>query len=60
MRNFVAEKSKTLPDNMALTAWADTSYYLKGRLDMMLKNMAYGAALVFLILALFLRQANLS
>jgi multidrug efflux pump subunit AcrB len=31
------------------------SYYLKGRLDMMVKNLVMGAALVFLTLALFLR-----
>ena len=40
---------------MQLAAWADVSYYLKGRLDMMVKNLVMGAALVFLILALFLR-----
>jgi multidrug efflux pump subunit AcrB len=38
-----------------LAAWADVTYYLKGRLDMMIKNMIYGALLVFLSLALFLR-----
>ena len=36
-------------------AWADVSYYLEGRLDMMIKNLVLGAVLVFLILALFLR-----
>jgi len=55
VKNFIAKKQETLPAGMHITSWADTSYYLKGRLDMMLKNMAYGAALVFLILALFLR-----
>ena len=55
VRNYAAEKSKTMPADIKLTAWADTAYYLKGRLDMMLKNMVFGAALVFLILALFLR-----
>jgi multidrug efflux pump subunit AcrB len=55
VKGFIAEKQETLPSGVHITAWADTSYYLKGRLDMMLKNMAFGAALVFLILALFLR-----
>ena len=55
VRNYAAQKSKTMPAGIKLTAWADTSYYLKGRLDMMLKNLVFGAALVFLILALFLR-----
>jgi len=55
VRQFVAEKNESIPSGMTLTAWADTSYYLKGRLDMMLKNMVYGAGFVFIILALFLR-----
>ncbi len=55
VKNYIAEKQETLPPGIHVATWADTSYYLKGRLDMMLKNMAYGAALVFLILALFLR-----
>jgi multidrug efflux pump subunit AcrB len=55
VRKYVAEKSKSMPEGIKVTAWADTSYYLKGRLDMMLKNLFFGAALVFLILALFLR-----
>ncbi|MCH8058289.1 MAG: efflux RND transporter permease subunit [Proteobacteria bacterium] len=55
VKKYIAKKQQTLPPGIHVTSWADTSYYLKGRLDMMLKNMAYGAALVFLILALFLR-----
>jgi multidrug efflux pump subunit AcrB len=55
VKNYIAEKQEALPPGIHVATWADTSYYLKGRLDMMLKNMAYGAALVFLILALFLR-----
>ncbi len=55
VKKYIVEKQETLPPGIHVTSWADTSYYLKGRLDMMLKNMAYGAALVFLILALFLR-----
>ncbi len=55
VKSYIATKRETLPAGIHVTPWADTSFYLKGRLDMMLKNMAYGAALVFLILALFLR-----
>lgn len=55
IRDYAARKSESMPAGIKLTAWADTSYYLKGRLDMMLKNLVFGAALVFLILALFLR-----
>jgi len=55
VHDFVEKKSAGLPDDVQIAAWADVSYYLKGRLDMMIKNMIFGAALVFLTLALFLR-----
>ena len=55
VHEFVDKRSATLPDEVQIAAWADVSYYLKGRLDMMVKNLVMGAALVFLILALFLR-----
>ena len=47
-------KRAQLPDGVTLDVWADITYYLKGRLGMMLKNLAMGALLVFIILALFL------
>ncbi len=55
VHEFVEQKTANLPDEIGVAAWADVSYYLKGRLDMMVKNLIMGAALVFLILALFLR-----
>ncbi|NNJ79120.1 MAG: efflux RND transporter permease subunit [Xanthomonadales bacterium] len=55
VQDYVDRKSANVPDQISLAAWADVSYYLKGRLDMMVKNLIMGAALVFLILALFLR-----
>ncbi len=55
VRDWVAKKQASLPEGMNIDYWADVTYYLKGRLDMMLKNLAAGAALVFLSLALFLR-----
>ena len=51
---FVASKTLQLPEDVSLTIWGDSTYYLKGRLSMMLKNLALGALLVFIILALFL------
>lgn len=53
-KRYVAERSKTLPPGVYIDTWADITYYLEGRLDMMLKNLALGALLVFLILSLFL------
>lgn len=56
VREYIEERSATLPDGVNLDIWVDRSHYLQGRLDMMLKNMFQGALLVVLILALFLRM----
>tara|TARA_R110002110_G_scaffold415561_2_gene651000 strand:+ start:233510 stop:236680 length:3171 start_codon:yes stop_codon:yes gene_type:complete len=53
-RSYVEERRATLPPGVALEVWSDITYYLEGRLGMMLKNLAMGALLVFIILALFL------
>ena len=55
MNRYVEEKQKQLPAGVQLETWVDMTYYLQGRLDMMLDNMQSGAILVFLMLALFLR-----
>ena len=55
VRDYVADKQASAPAGVALAAWADVTYYLQSRLDMMIKNMMFGALLVFLSLALFLR-----
>ncbi|MDX2417661.1 MAG: efflux RND transporter permease subunit [Xanthomonadales bacterium] len=55
VRDYVAAKKASIPSGVNLAAWADVTYYLKGRLDMMVKNLLIGALLVFLSLALFLR-----
>jgi multidrug efflux pump subunit AcrB len=55
MKKFIAEKQKVLPPNVKLETWVDMTYYLQGRLDMMLGNMVSGGLLVLLMLALFLR-----
>ncbi len=53
-RAYVEQRSASLPADVKLTIWADNTYYLQGRLDMMIKNMLLGALLVFVILTLFL------
>jgi multidrug efflux pump subunit AcrB len=55
VREYVEQKSGSLPDGVNIEVWVDRSFYLQDRLDMMIKNMAQGAVLVCLILALFLR-----
>ncbi len=55
VREYIEEKSSSLPDGVSMDMWIDRSYYLKGRLELMLRNMFQGAILVFLTLTLFLR-----
>lgn len=52
---YVNKKSLSMPDNMSLATWSDSSHYVRGRLEMMQRNMWQGALLVLLILTMFLR-----
>lgn len=53
--DYLDTKVPSMPAGISIDAWGDGTYYLKGRLEMMQKNMIAGVILVFLILALFLR-----
>jgi len=55
VKQYVEDKAAVLPPGVKLETWVDMTYYLEGRLDMMIDNMKSGAVLVFLMLALFLR-----
>jgi len=55
VKKYVEDKSAVLPAGVKLETWVDMTYYLEGRLNMMVDNMKSGAVLVFLMLALFLR-----
>ena len=56
VRKYVEEKSAKLPEGVSIDIWIDRSHYLRGRLEMMTKNMLQGALLVFIALSLFLRM----
>ncbi|MBU2886931.1 efflux RND transporter permease subunit [Gilvimarinus agarilyticus] len=56
VKGYLAERNQTLPDGVEVASWVDFTYYLNGRLNMMLSNMFWGGLLVFGILALFLRM----
>jgi multidrug efflux pump subunit AcrB len=56
VRAYVDEKSASLPEGVSIDIWIDRSHYLRGRLEMMTKNMLQGALLVFIALSLFLRM----
>jgi len=55
VNNYLVERQKTLPEGYRFEPWVDLTYYLNGRLNMMLENMFWGGLLVFLILTVFLR-----
>ena len=55
VRDYIETSRQDLPAGISVNWWADVSFYLQDRLNMMGKNLAAGAILVFLILTLFLR-----
>jgi len=58
VRAYVERIRETwLPDNVEVEPWVDYSFYLKGRLDLLIKNGAVGFLLVLISLALFLRPS---
>ncbi|MBK1878096.1 efflux RND transporter permease subunit [Pelagicoccus mobilis] len=46
-----------VPEGITLEAWSDSSFYLKGRIDMLLENGAIGFVLVLISLTIFLRPS---
>ena len=57
VREYIKNTQPYLPEGIRLTAWSDTSFYLKGRLQMLINNGTIGLTLVMLILTLFLRPS---
>lgn len=57
VRQYVEEKSKTLPDAIELSIWSDASVSYKGRLDTLIYNGGSGLMLVFIVLLIFLRPS---
>jgi len=54
VKQYIADQRKTLPEGLQINEFFDTSYHLRGRLNMMLENLALGAVLVAIVLGLFL------
>ena len=54
---YVENINKSLPEGLSMTIWKDSSFYLQGRLEMMIRNAFQGLLLVFLVLSLFLRPS---
>ena len=55
VRRYIDSRQDTLPDSVFLNVWGDSTRFLSDQLTMLLKNMALGFALVFVVLAVFLR-----
>ena len=54
---YVDSINPSLPEGISMTVWQDSSFYLQGRLEMMVRNALQGLLLVFLVLSLFLRPS---
>ena len=57
VQKFAKAINKDLPAGIQVEAFRDFTYYLKGRLQMLIENGIYGLLLVLLILTLFLRPS---
>ena len=57
VQDFADEMQNQLPAGLQIETFRDFTYYLKGRLQMLITNGIYGLLLVFLILTLFLRPS---
>ena len=57
VKAFVAKEKEKLPASVSIEAFRDFSFYLKGRLGMLIENGIIGLVLVFLVLTLFLRPS---
>ena len=54
VKQYIQTKGETLPEGLQISEFFDTSFHLRGRLNMMLENLALGAVLVAIVLGLFL------
>ena len=55
IKQYIEERSATLPTNVTLSYWRDSSKVVKARLSTLTNSAIQGSILVFLLLAMFLR-----
>ena len=55
VHGYVEDAARRLPEGISVTTWQDNAQYLRGRMDLLLRNGRSGLILVFVVLALFLR-----
>ncbi len=51
---YIEEQQDSLPEGVSFSTWFDRSHMLKSRIQLLLKNAAFGLVFVFVVLALFL------
>lgn len=57
VKQYVKDKQHELPTGVTISTWRDTSFYLWGRLNMLIENGIIGLALVLGVLTIFLRPS---
>lgn len=57
VKEYVANKQRALPPGITISTWRDTSFYLWGRLNMLIENGLLGLLLVLIVLTIFLRPS---
>lgn len=57
VQKFASTIDARLPNGIEVEAFRDFTFYLKGRLQMLIENGIFGLILVFLVLTLFLRPS---
>ncbi len=55
VKDYVAEAQQRMPKGVTLATWRDDTMLLQSRIELLVRNAIAGLALVFLVLALFLR-----
>lgn len=51
---YLEVKRKSLPEGIKIEVWSDNSYYLSGRLMLLIENIVFGSLLIFIFICLFL------
>lgn len=52
--SYIEDKRGDLPAGVSINTWMDNSEYLRSRMELLVKNAAFGLVLVFFVLSLFL------
>ena len=55
INSYIDKKKNSLPEGIKISSWSDESEYLRGRIDLLVKNAWIGLVLVMFVLSLFLK-----